>query len=199
MKCPHCGQNNSGWVQRCGRCGASIGQTAAPPDSDVNSTTRGVATHTVSENEVAHVDLPRTGYCQYCGVEGAHFELFQPEGFAVGGGRTIGLRARIYYVCGHDHFDNAVREEARAELKDQWFGVLRDRWFEVTDGAAEARLPRLEQERVIAQASRGEWKVIDRYCWFCGTHGAAFKSATRCSKCGKLQRLYLRECEAGDS
>jgi hypothetical protein len=131
---------------------------------------------TTSGHELAEADLPRTGYCQYCGVAGAHLELFRLESAPWEGGR-ITFRARAYYVCGRDHFGAAVREEARAEIQEQ----------------VEA------QTKVSATEPTVEWKVMDRYCWLCGTHGAIFKSSPRCSQCGELQRLYIRADEAGAS
>jgi len=131
---------------------------------------------TTSGYEVAEADLPSTGYCQYCGIAGAHVELFRPESVPWEGGR-ISFRARAFYVCGTDHFQTAVRQEARAEIHEQ---------FEA-------------QTQVSATGPRIEWKVMDRYCWLCGTHGAIFKSMTRCSKCGELQRLYIGPDEASAS
>ena len=129
---------------------------------------------TRSGGPASHGILPVT-----CGVEGAHFELFRPEDSPIVVG-VIAWSARVYYVCGRTHFESAVREEARAELKDQ---------SEAKDGVLSTE---------AGSESSGEWMVMDRYCWFCGTHGAVFNSATRCSKCGELQRLCLREGEGGD-
>src|SRR6478735_4655216 len=75
--------------------------------------------YTTSGHELAAADLPRTGYCQYCGIAGAHVELFRPEGAPWQGG-TITFRARAYYVCGRAHFETAVREEARSEIHEQF-------------------------------------------------------------------------------
>jgi hypothetical protein len=144
------------------------------PDRELQSAVGAQIMYTTSGQELAEADLPLAGYCQYCGITGAHVELFRPESAPWEGGR-ITFRARAYYVCGRDHFDAAVREEARAEIYEQ---------FEAHTG-------------VSAAESRIEWKVTDRYCWLCGTHGAIFKSTTRCSKCGEIQRLYIRDAEAG--
>ena len=131
---------------------------------------------TTSGNELAEADLPSNGYCQYCGIAGAHVKLYRPESVPWEGGR-ITFRARAFYVCGRLHFEAAVRQEFRAEIHEQ-----------------------LESHtQVSASVPRIEWKVMDRYCWLCGTHGAIFKSMTRCSKCGELQRLYIRPDEAGAS
>lgn len=129
--------------------------------------------HTASGNEVAEADLPRAGFCQYCGVDGAHIELFRPETVPFESG-PITFRTRAYYACGPLHFEACVREEGRAEIWEQ--------------------LPReLRHDMPV------EWKAMDRYCWFCGTHGAVFKSMTRCSTCGELQRLYIRASAVGAS
>ena len=139
--------------------------------------------YTASGGELTEADLPRTGYCQYCGIAGAHIELFRPESAPFEGGR-ITFRARVFDVCRRDHFETALREEARAEIHEQFYSqaqVLRP------GGSDASRV-----EPTI------EWTVTDRYCWRCGRHGVVFKSTTRCSKCGELQRLYIRDRE-GDS
>jgi hypothetical protein len=73
--------------------------------------------YTVSGCELAEADLPFTGYCQYCGMAGAHVEFFRPESAPTKGG-IITFRTRVYYVCGRDHFETVVREEARAEIHE---------------------------------------------------------------------------------
>ena len=136
--------------------------------------------YTASGGELPEADLPLTGYCQYCGIAGAHMELFRPESSPFDGGR-ITFRARVYYVCGRDHFETAVRVEARAEIHEQW-----------CTQAQVLRVGGRDDSRVEPTI---EWTVTDRYCWRCGTHGAVFKATTRCSKCGELQRLYIRDRE----
>ena len=136
--------------------------------------------HTTSGNEVAEGDLPRAGYCQYCGIDGAHIELFRPETVPSESG-PITFRTRAYYVCGRLHFEACVREEARAEIWEQYYAQVQDRRGH--DSVAEGLPSQLSHDIPV------EWKAMDRYCWFCGTHGAVFKSTTRCSKCGELQRL----------
>ena len=130
--------------------------------------------YTASGDEVAQADLPRMGYCQYCGINDAHIELFRPESVPWETG-TLTFRTRAWYVCGSDHFESAVREEVRAELHEQFYA----------------------HTQVSPGEPRMEWKVMDRYCWLCGTHGAIFRSTTRCSSCGELQRLYIRDTNAG--
>ena len=101
-------------------------------------------------------------------------------------------------MCGRTHFEQAVREEARAEIHEQF--EAKTQVLGVPGNVAASSHTRPDQELPAARAeSRSEWKVMDRYCWLCGTHGAIFKSATRCSKCGELQRLYIRDVEAGAS
>jgi hypothetical protein len=88
-----------------------------------------------------------------------------------------------------------VREEARVEIEEQCHEA-RNVIVSAEAGAVEGLHARREKELLIAGAeSAGAWKVMDRYCWFCGTRGAVFTSASRCSKCGELQRLYVREDE----
>ena len=150
--------------------------------------------YTASGHEVAAEELPRAGYCQYCGAEGAHVEPFRPESSSWQSGKFT-FRTRAYYVCGRDHFDAAVREEVRAEVLEQ---------FEAHQGASVTLRTEVEQLRNLAGLDvaagdaerRLEWKVTDRYCWLCGEHGALFKSTTRCRKCGELQRLYIRDRKA---
>jgi hypothetical protein len=140
---------------------------------------------TPSGNEVGEIDLRRAGYCQYCGIEGAHVELFRPETVPFES-RPITFRTRLYYACGHLHFEACVREEARAEIWEQCEAQLRDR--RKPDSMADGLPSQLGHDTSV------EWRVMDRYCWFCGTHGK-FNSMTRCTKCGELQRLYIRSAE----
>jgi hypothetical protein len=136
--------------------------------------------YTASSGELPEADLPFTGYCQYCGIAGAHVELYRPESAPFIGGK-ITFRARAYYACRRDHFEAAVREEARAEIHEQYEAQVRALCL---GGSDERRA-----EPAIV------WTVTDRYCWRCGTHAEVFKATTRCSKCGELQRLYLRDNE----
>jgi hypothetical protein len=157
-----------------------------------------VADYTASGNQITQADLPRSGYCQYCGIDGAHVELFQAEGVSTVGGK-ITFRKRAYYACGRTHFDSAVREEIKAELRDQ-LGGKNETGVTAVGTEAVDLLSRIRQDLdVEPMDARSEWKVMDRYCWCCGTHGAVFKSTTRCSNCGELQRLYLREDGTGNS
>ena len=92
-------------------------------------------------------------------------------------------------VAGDAHFETVVREEARADIHEQWHAEMQRL---VVSGSA--------SERAIAESYADsltkpipEWKVMDRHCWSCGTHGASFVSTTRCAQCGELQRLYVKD------
>jgi len=114
-------------------------------------------TYTIRGHDVSDVKLRRTGYRQYCGLAQAHVEIFRPEGVDFGGARFT-FRAKVYYVCGREHFEHAVREEARAEIHEQWEAhVLTLR----TNGSADARLvDRSGQEPTDAQGPPTiEWMV----------------------------------------
>jgi hypothetical protein len=164
----------------------------------MDSTGTSLATYTRLGNQVAQIKLPRTGYCQYCGIKEAHVELYRPEGVSLLR-ITIAFCARAYYVCGRDHFENAIREEARAEIAEQ-LNEAAELFLDPNAGTSEGLRARQEEDVLIARAvSPVEWTVKDRYCWRCGTHGAVFKSETRCSKCGELQRLYVPEAKRAGS
>ena len=137
-----------------------------PPNGDVVYTRMG--------NQVDPMQLPRTGYCQWCGRPGAQFETFRPESSA-----RITFRTKVWFVCGPGHLSSVIREEGvrREDARDS--------------GEPEVVVP---NEKTIAP-----WKVRDRYCWRCGTHRDVTISATRCSTCGELQRLYIREGEGETS
>ena len=162
--------------------------TSRPPSGDVVYTRMG--------NQVDPVQLPRTGYCQWCGRPGAQFETFRPEGWPPA---QIAFRTRAWFVCGREHRDSAIGEEIRAELQEQWDDMQARR-------AAATGVPREDVRdsgepglAVSNGKTPGPWKVMDRYCWRCGTHRDVTTSATRCSTCGELQRLYIREGEGEPS
>jgi hypothetical protein len=146
---------------------------------------------TASGRELDEADLALAGFCQYCGVGDAHAKSWRCEFESIDGGRLKG-RTRVFYACGLDHFESAVREESVAEIRELLdapsgtAGVERGATNGPPDPGAQG-VPSSPPGRTI------EWRVMDRYCWSCGTHGALFESTTPCSKCGERQRLYLRE------
>ena len=74
-------------------------------------------THMMSGRELDEAALPATGYCQYCGIAGAHVEFWRFEIEPIDAGRVRG-RMRVFYACGHEHLQSTVREEAVAELRE---------------------------------------------------------------------------------
>ena len=97
---------------------------------------------------------------RYLWCRGCPLELFRPDDSPIVVG-VITWRARVYYVCGRTHFESAVREEARAELKDQF--EAKDGVLSTEAGSAEDLPTRRKQQPARARAeSSGEWKVMDR-------------------------------------
>jgi len=109
-------------------------------------------TYTTSGYDVSDVELPRTGYCQYCGLTPAHIEIFRSEGVHFGGAKFT-FRARLYYVCGREHFETAVREEARAEIHEQW--EAHTRTLRMQGGASASLLDLSREERPDGQVAPG--------------------------------------------
>jgi hypothetical protein len=114
-------------------------------------------------------------------------------------GKTFRFRARVYYTCGSSHFEKTIAEEIRAEIAEQWTELTTGVFSQQTGTTKHLHASAKEHSQSVpaeGAESRRKWKVEDRYCWFCGTHGSVFESLSRCSNCGELQRLYLRESTA---